>query len=51
MAALARLADTSDGEIGNNKKKSKVSFCLQSQNSLVFYRSVVCYDDNFLRIK
>lgn len=45
MAAIARLADTSDGEIGNNNR-SKASFCLQSRNTLFFfYFSFVCSDD------
>ncbi|CAH2053941.1 unnamed protein product, partial [Thlaspi arvense] len=35
MAAIARLADTSDGEMGNNNK-SKASFCLHSQNNILF---------------
>ncbi|KAF3606670.1 hypothetical protein DY000_02050838 [Brassica cretica] len=33
--AIAGLADTSDGEIGNNNK-SRASFCLQSKNNLLF---------------
>lgn len=36
IAAIARLADTSDGEIGNNNK-SKASSCLQSQNDIIIY--------------
>ncbi|CAN7117371.1 unnamed protein product [Brassica rapa subsp. narinosa] len=40
MAAIARLADTSDGEIGNNNR-IKASFCLQSQNTL-FYLPFNC---------